>query len=207
MPVAAVQEVFREGPVKEPGLVRNDIVEDGNHLAGWFQVPGNVAQGGPEPGHPPTDQHDIGLPVPDGLPGGTPGKRIRRIQESGALHGYGFVLGCYCLALAREQERRILSREIERFDKVLLAQFFQRGRIELCDSSSKGVETGQQCDFQDYSAFSAGVLLLALFLTYSAFRPAMRSSVISRLGSPATTGAGRMSPWVAMMTAYSFSTL
>ena len=123
MGCAAGQEVLCEWRVKEFGLMGNNIVKDGNHLAVFLQPPCYPSQGRGEPRHPVTDYDQIRVPVPYRLVGLDISEWIRRIQESLALYGYGVIILSYVLGLSRKEEIRVLPLEIERFDRVLLSQF------------------------------------------------------------------------------------
>ena len=157
-------------------------------------MPADITEGRPEIGHPISDDKYIRIPFAYSAGCFDVCKRISRIQEYFRLYGYGFIVRRDVLRLAREKKIRILSRECECLDIVLLTQFFEDIRIKLSYSSSVRIETGQYGYFQNY-------LFEFLFCTYSALSPARMASVMSSSGSAVTTGDGRMSPWVAMIIA------
>ena len=141
--VAAGQEILREGLVEEAGLVRDDVVEDGHGLAAVVHVARHVSQRGTEPRHPVPHDEQVGIPGTDGAGSTAVGERTSRIQESFGLYGYGFVVRCDILCLAREEEVRILPGEVEGLDIMMPAQFFEKVGVKLSYSPSVRVETGQ----------------------------------------------------------------
>jgi hypothetical protein len=124
-------------------FVRDDIIKDGYHLAMILHPSCYVAQGWGEPRHPVSDYEDIRIPVSDCLECLDIRERISRVQQRYALHRHGFIVWCYVLRLAWKEDLGILSCEIECFDNMLFAQFFIEICVELRDTSSIGVETGQ----------------------------------------------------------------
>ena len=163
--------------------MRNDIVQNGNHLAASSHPACHITQRRGEPGHPVTDYQQVRFPVAYGPEGLAPGKRIGRIQQRNALYGYGLIVRADVLGLSREKHFRILPAEIERLDIVRAAQLVEQAGVELRNATPVGVETGQYRYLQSQFSF-----LLFLFLMYSSFRPARISSVMFRAGRALTIG-------------------
>ena len=129
-------------------LMRNHIVKNRYHLAVLLHLPCDVAQRWSEIRHPVSDDQHIRLPFADLTICAVVCKRIGRIQQRYALYRYGLIVCCYILSLSWKKEFGILSLEVECLDNMLFAQFFIKTCVELRDSSSIGVETGQYSYFQ-----------------------------------------------------------
>ena len=146
--IVLLQEPTRERLIEKARLVRHRIVHDTHDFhPSLAQRTCHCAHGRREEGHPVTEHSHVRLRHAYILSSALPCPRTDGVQNGPRHHivpNARINLRC-----SRKKEFRILPRERERCDRMILFQLPHQRCTELRDATSVRRESGEECEFQD----------------------------------------------------------